>query len=72
MTLTKEHALFPAFDSLICRLSPENLSCDGEISRTQINRRLADIRREWKVLEKQFGRKVTEAEVETIAYAQYR
>jgi len=51
------------FDGLSCRLSPENLCCDGEISRTQVNARLAQIKREWKILEKEIGHKVTEDEV---------
>jgi len=50
------------FISLTCRLSPENLACDGEISITETRRRYRQIMKEWKVLEKQFGRKVTEDE----------
>ena len=26
-------------DMIDCKLSPENLSCDGELSRTEVNRR---------------------------------
>ena len=26
-------------DLIDCKLSPENLSCDGELSRTEVNRR---------------------------------
>ena len=52
------------FIELICRLSPENLCCDGEISKAQVRRRLADIRREWKVLEGITGRRVSEEEAE--------
>ncbi len=59
MKLTKTHPLFPSFDSLCCRLSPENLCCDGEISRAETNRRAAQIKREWKALEKQLGGTVT-------------
>jgi len=30
-------------DMIDCRLSPENLSCDGELSRTEVNRRYAHL-----------------------------
>jgi hypothetical protein len=50
------------FENLSCRLSPENLCCDGEISRTEVKYRLAAIKREWKALEKIAGRKVSESE----------
>ena len=52
------------FLSLVGRLSPENLHMDGEASKTQVKQRLAQIRREWKALEKQAGRKVTEADAD--------
>lgn len=51
------------FNDLTCRLSPENLTCDGELSRTEVNRRLAQIRKEWKALEKEIGYKVSEEDV---------
>jgi hypothetical protein len=50
------------FDNLACRLSPENLHCDGEISRTEAGRRKAQIMREWRALEARAGRKVSEDE----------
>ena len=52
------------FVGLECRLSPENLHCDGEISRTQAKKRAAQIRREWRELEKVVGRRVTHEEVD--------
>lgn len=45
------------FDHLECSASPENLHCDGEISHTQAMRKLADIKRAWKELEKIQGKK---------------
>ena len=59
------------FDDLIGRLSPENLCCDGEISRTQVNKRRAQIWREWNALEKELGRKVSEDEAEEYSYKKY-
>lgn len=53
-----------AFIDLVCRLSPENLACDGEISKTEIDRRYRQILKEWKVLEAKVGRKVSEEEAE--------
>lgn len=51
-----------AFSDLSCRLSPENLHCDGEITRAQAQVRYNQIMREWKALEKKAGRKVSENE----------
>lgn len=52
------------FVALSGRLSPENLCADGELSRTAVRYRYAEIRREWKALEKKAGRKVSEEEGE--------
>ena len=51
------------FCDLAGELSPENLSCDGELSRWQVTVKERRIRKEWASLEKQAGRKVTEDEV---------
>lgn len=51
--------LTAAFDALSMRLSPENLNCDGEISRTEAKRKEREIMREWQELEKKAGRKVS-------------
>ena len=52
-----------AFLNLACRLSPENLACDGEISGREVAKRRRAIQREWAALEKRAGRKVSEGEV---------
>lgn len=52
------------FEALSIRRSPENLSCDGECSRRDIQRRHAAIMSEWRELEKLVGRKVTLNEIE--------
>lgn len=64
MTTVKELSpeLKEAFEALACRLSPENLHCDGEISRAQAEKRYRQIMREWRVLENKAGRKVSEEE----------
>ena len=48
------------FVDLACRLSPENLSCDGELSRSQVAARHTQIKREWAELENLYGSTVTE------------
>jgi len=60
------------FSILSSRLSPENLYCDGEISKTQAMKRYREIMREWRVLEKIVGRKVSEDEVINFMLATYR
>lgn len=61
--ITKTHPLFETFLNLACRLSPENLTCDGECSRAEVRHRLNEINREWKAAEKKFGGTVTEEDV---------
>jgi hypothetical protein len=51
------------FVSLANRLSPENLYCDGEISRAEAGRRYKRIVKRWRELEEAVGYKVSEAEV---------
>ena len=46
------------FLGLASRLSPENLHCDGEISRAQAEKRRKQIMKEWAALETEAGRKV--------------
>jgi hypothetical protein len=50
------------FEDLACRLSPENLSCDGELPPWQVKIKLREIQAEWKTLEKKAGRAVSESE----------
>lgn len=48
---------------LASQLSPENLSCDGELSITKIRQRAASIGAQWVAIEKQLGFKVSEEQV---------
>jgi len=50
------------FFELTNNLSPENLSCDGELSQSQIHKRHTEIMTEWRQLENKIGMKVTEAD----------
>lgn len=71
MTNPLPENLFNKFDALTCRLSPENLTCDGECSRTEVKRRHAQIMREWRELERQAGRTVTQEEIERAYLQEY-
>jgi hypothetical protein len=51
------------FRDLACQLSPENISCDGECSRAETGRRARKVWAEWRQLEHEVGRRVTEVEV---------
>ena len=63
MKFTKNHPLFQSFLNLSCRLSPENLTMDGECSRAEVNARHRRIMNEWKALEAKAGFGVNEDEV---------
>lgn len=51
------------FIELSARLSPENLTCDGELSKTEVRRRYRHLMSEWRKLEKKIGRKISEDSV---------
>lgn len=51
------------FSDLAGALSPENLSCDGELAPSQVQAAYRRLMKEWAALERQVGRKVTEDEV---------
>ena len=61
MDLTKEQQA--KFLDLSCRLSPEHLFCDGEISGAQARRKEQHLLQMWRTLEKKVGRKVSQDEV---------
>ena len=44
-------------------LSPENLTCDGELSDSQVAKKYKALKKEWVILEKKVGRAVSEDEV---------
>jgi hypothetical protein len=51
------------FLRLAGEMSPENLACDGELTRSQIKKKLQGLKSEWKKLERQLGRAVSEDEI---------
>ena len=51
------------FSELLCRLSPENLHCDGEISVSEANRKYKKLMNQWRNLEKKLGREYSEGEI---------
>ena len=54
-----EKEFMNALDILCGELEPENISCDGECSMTQIRARERAIRAEWREIERKMGRKVS-------------
>ena len=58
-----EKEIFSWFFNLLNELSPENLTCDGELSTRQVNKKQNKLLREWRQLETLIGRKVNEDEV---------
>lgn len=60
------------FYNLANGLSPENLTCDGECSATQVKQRRAFIMKQWKALEKKHGMKISLSEVENQMIAEWR
>ena len=50
------------FGWLVCALEPENLSCDGELSSSEVQRKYRDFMDLWQGLENELGRTVTEEE----------
>lgn len=51
------------FFNLAMQLSPENLTCDGELSPRKVRARRASLANQWRKLEQQIGRAVPESEV---------
>lgn len=62
-----------AFLDLECALSPESLTCDGELTDAQVRSRHSVLVGKWRKLESQLGRRVTDSEVAAWAIeAMYR
>jgi hypothetical protein len=58
---------------MICNdLSPENLHCDGEISRTAAMKKYRALKAEWKEVEKILGYKISEVDVESRMIKKWR
>ena len=51
------------FEFLVGELSPENLHEDGEISNRQAYQKEKKLMKQWRLVEKELGRKVTEDEI---------
>ena len=62
---TNKDQCMPFFDALLGELSPENLTCDGELSRAQVAAKSNRLHAIWAALEEIAGRKVPESEVWT-------
>ena len=75
MTMVKNSVLdaryITQFHDLSNRLSPENLTCDGELSTSEWKMKEKRLLKDWKRLERQVGRTVTEEEIFEAVYPQY-
>lgn len=62
--MTRRHEYFIREDILNCyhQLSPENLSCDGELNKTQIRAKKSKINKQLKFLFKEYGRIISQEE----------
>lgn len=66
-------AIWNEFDYLVGALSPENLTCDGERSRSEVQKELKRLKGRWARAEKALGRSVDEHEVwDRIVYGRIR
>ena len=73
MTMVKtdlviEKRYLQQFKDLCVRLEPENLTCDGELSRSESDRKYKKLMKDWKRLEKKVGRSVSEQEIWELMY----
>jgi hypothetical protein len=62
--MNRRNEYFIREDILRCyaQLSHENLSCDGELNKTQIRAKMSKINKELKYLFKEYGRQISEEE----------
>ena len=58
-----EQEILEAIRDVHCRLSPENISCDGEASQSEIRRKERTLHAELAALETELGRKPTDKEI---------
>jgi len=55
--------------NLVCGLSPENLTGDGELSTVQVRNKYADLMKEWRTLEKEAGMTIDYEDFEMYFYS---
>ena len=65
-------ALHGKFVDIAMKLEPENLTMDGEASKTEVKQRATFLKKQWSDLEYLVGRQVTEDEIWDKEYAKHR
>ena len=65
-------ALHSKFFDIAMRLEPENLTMDGEASKTEVKQRSTFLKKQWRDLEYLVGRKVSEDEIWDKEYEKHR
>jgi hypothetical protein len=63
MANRSEQTILSDMRNVECALSPENLTCDGELSNAEVKQRAASLHRKWDALVKELGRKPTTQEL---------
>jgi hypothetical protein len=58
----EDNLILEAIAGIYCNLSPENLTCDGELSRSQVTRKYNALHRKLGHLQKAVGRQVSECD----------
>jgi hypothetical protein len=62
MTRRNEYLIREDILNCYLQLSPENISCDGQLNKTQIRAKMSKINKELKYLFKEYGKIVSEEE----------
>jgi len=62
MSRRTEKEVLQDINNVFCYLSPENLTCDGELPRSVVQKKLKKLNKELKALFVEFGREVDEME----------
>jgi hypothetical protein len=63
MSKRTEAEIIRDLQTVECNLSPENLTCDGELSAAQVRKRAAELNRQRKALVQELGREPTDNEL---------
>ena len=56
MSIRTKAEILKDINDVECRLSPENLTCDGELPKYAWKKKLSDLRRQRKALVRELGR----------------
>jgi hypothetical protein len=69
VTKRTEEEILRDLSTVECNLSPENLTCDGELPRYQVQRRYSKLMAEKRALIRELGREPTDQEIWGVSFA---